>query len=344
MPTNVDYPYSPSWLNRLTAWIVSLPGPAWFYYLLGLVLVALFSRGIGWIVGVNLNEADEIRVIVYSIYPVYFVALTHFLDGQALAALAKFRQVLPIDEASYQRLAYRLTTIPARGAWIATTLALLPGAVVTLTDPSDPFIRSGNSFAIGLTVGVTMFTVACVFIFAYHTIRQLRMIDQIHRLATKINPYHAGPLYAFSELTSRTGIGLIFFAYFIVLVSGPDPYSLILYVILASIALVAIAAFVLPLLGMHQRLKQEKAKLQTEINHGIEVAHQELQERVQTRNFVGVDDLDKVLSSLLSLREVAAKLSTWPWQAETLRGFVSALLLPVLIWVLTTLLERFLAL
>lgn len=342
MPTNIDYPYSPSWLNRLTAWIVSLPGPAWFYYLLGLVLIALVSRGTGWIVGVNLSTTDEIRVIVYSIYPVYFVALTHFLDGQALVALAKFRQVLSINEASYQQLAYGLTTIPARGAWLATVLALIPGAIVTITDPSDPFIRSGSPIAITVTLVASIFTLACVFIFAYHTIRQLRMIDQIHRLATKINPFHAGPLYAFSELTSRTGIGLIFFAYFIVLVSGPDPYSLLLYVIIASIALVAIAAFVLPLLGMHERLKQEKAKLQAEVNHGIEVAHQELQERVQTRNFVGIDDLDKVISSLLSLREVAAKLSTWPWQAETLRGFVSALLLPVLIWILTTFLERFL--
>jgi hypothetical protein len=35
-----------------------------------------------------------------------------------------------------------------------------------------------------------------------------------------------------------------------------------------------------------------------------------------------------------------ARLPTWPWQANLLRGFVTALLLPILIWFATRLLER----
>jgi hypothetical protein len=67
-----------------------------------------------------------------------------------------------------------------------------------------------------------------------------------------------------------------------------------------------------------------------------------LDDRVQSRHFAEVEDLDKVLSSLLGLREVVAKISTWPWHAETLRGFVSALLAPILVWIVTTIRERFL--
>jgi len=169
------------------------------------------------------------------------------------------------------------------------------------------------------------------------------MVSRIHTLATSINLFHAGPVYAFSELTARTGIGLIFFACFIILLSAPDLADLFAYLPIAAIVGVAIAAIVLPLRGMHHRLAMEKAQLETRINDGVEIAHEELQERLRTRNFAGVDDLDKVLSSLLRLREVAAKLSTWPWQTETLRSFLSALLIPILVWMITTLLEQFIA-
>ena len=35
------------------------------------------------------------------------------------------------------------------------------------------------------------------------------------------------------------------------------------------------------------------------------------------------------------------RISTWPWAPTTLTGFVSALLLPVLLWVIQRLLTRF---
>jgi len=32
---NIEYAYSPGWLNRLNDWIDSMPGPAGIYYLAG---------------------------------------------------------------------------------------------------------------------------------------------------------------------------------------------------------------------------------------------------------------------------------------------------------------------
>jgi len=40
----------------------------------------------------------------------------------------------------------------------------------------------------------------------------------------------------------------------------------------------------------------------------------------------------------LSRQQVAA-ISTWPWRPETLRGVVSALLVPLVIWLVTRVLE-----
>jgi hypothetical protein len=337
----IEYPYSPSWLNRLNDWIDRMPGTAGLYYLAGFLILGIAVSIVSWIIGAIPAGTIELKSFVFGVYPIYFVALMHYLDDYAKSALEKFRPVLDLTDTEYRRMEYDLTRVPAKGAWIATIFAVVPGILITLSDQQDPLIRSGHPLGLTVTGIPTIFTIACLLIFAYHTTRQLRMVSRIHTLATAINPFHAGPVYAFSELTARTGIGLIFFASFIILLSAPDPSDLFTYLLLAAIVAVAVAAFLLPLLGMHQRLVKEKAQLQLEINNGVEVAYEELQERVRTRNFAEVEDLDKVLSSLLTLREVAAKLSTWPWQAETLRGFISALLVPILIWILTTVLERF---
>lgn len=44
------------------------------------------------------------------------------------------------------------------------------------------------------------------------------------------------------------------------------------------------------------------------------------------------DALNKTLGSLLQQREVLAKLPTWPWSTGTIRGFGSALFLPILLF------------
>jgi len=48
----------------------------------------------------------------------------------------------------------------------------------------------------------------------------------------------------------------------------------------ANGCLIAVVAFVLPLLGIHQRLVKEKSGLESDINSDMEIVHQELRERM----------------------------------------------------------------
>ena len=41
------------------------------------------------------------------------------------------------------------------------------------------------------------------------------------------------------------------------------------------------------------------------------------------------------VSGVATTREQISRLPTWPWSPEVLRGFITALLLPILIWVVT---------
>ena len=55
----------------------------------------------------------------------------------------------------------------------------------------------------------------------------------------------------------------------------------------------------------------------------------ELNEAIDARATERVDGLDRTISALRHEREILAKLPTWPWSAGTIRGFGSALLLPI---------------
>jgi hypothetical protein len=67
-----------------------------------------------------------------------------------------------------------------------------------------------------------------------------------------------------------------------------------------------------------------------------------MQEKVRLGSYAQVDHLEKALSGLLRMREVVSKLSTWPWQPETLRGLVAAVALPIAVWLIQFGLQRLL--
>jgi hypothetical protein len=56
---------------------------------------------------------------------------------------------------------------------------------------------------------------------------------------------------------------------------------------------------------------------------------------------VRVDGLNKAFASLLQEREFLLRQSTWPWDTGTFRAVASAVLLPVVLFLVTRALERF---
>jgi hypothetical protein len=98
---------------------------------------------------------------------------------------------------------------------------------------------------------------------------------------------------------------------------------------------VALACIVLPLRGIHRRLDAAKAELVDQTNSAMKKASAELYARVDRGEWSQTAGLDDTVSSLGRVREVVAQLPTWPWTAGLFRGFLTAILLPIVIWFLT---------
>lgn len=345
--TREAQPYPPSFVDGLMLWIERLPGSAWVFYLLVTAVIAALGHGLDWLDGTippGTFNADE---LTNDFITIYALAALHLLNATARRSLEDFRPALGKLEAQYEKLRYELTTFSPRFAAITTGIGLLL-AVLVIAESAGKWIITDDSSLVTNAFNVLQITLTIVsFVgLASQMIRQVRLIAYIHRSATNVNLYESDSHHAFSRLTVRAALALALPTYFflftyywqdgrIVITSALDT-SMFLFAILVSVAV-----FILPLLGMRRRLVEEKNRLMVESDHSFEAAARMLHERVDGKNLEKMDDLNKTLASLILERDTLKKISTMPWEAETMRGFLSSVGLPILLWFVTTYLGRF---
>lgn len=335
-------PYRGSWVNAVIDWVERLPGPAWAAYLVALVPTFLALATADWLSGGRIGEIQPDRVVwVFAL--VGSIWLIHHLDRVARSALAEFGPMLESSPEDLTRLGYELTVIPRTPALILLGFAALRTAEGFAFQPETEGIAGLSPAALAIRFPFETILTGLVLILIYHTIRQLRLVGRIHARAERINLFRPGPLYAFSRLTSQTAIGLV--PLLIPFGSGlPSAVTTLDYVVLLSmcglILGVAVLAFFLPLLGMHRRMAQEKRRLQDQVGQRVEAIVAKLHESVDRSELSGADGNNKQLGSLIAERDLVNRLSTWPWQAGAAGAVVSAVALPIALWLATRYLGR----
>ncbi len=331
-------PYAPSWLNHLLDWIERLPGPTWAIYGVFAVLAAVGGHYELWSSGRKpVGEFDPAQVF-WGVYLPAQLWIIQYLDRVARSAFETFRPAVDLDEATATRLRYELTVTPA---WPAAALAL---AVLPLTfafyaiDPVGSQVEGYGTVALAARGMAEWFSGGVLVVFIYHTVRQLRLVSRLHAMSTRIDLFQPRPLYAFSRLTSRTGMALVILIASGLMANPPNVESAAFWTLWApwavGVPLFAVGVFVLPLLGMHQRLAAEKERIQTDADNRLRTIMGELTTAVDARDLPGAEGMQKLLASQLSQRDVLAKLPTWPWSGGTLRGFATTLLLPVVVFLI----------
>lgn len=335
-------PTSLSWVDRFTAWVDRLPGPAWAFYLLaGAVLIVA-----GWIVQVSQGPyAVRASHIFISVQPAVALGLIHYFDRSASRAFDRFLPALRTDLIAPPQVLWHLTHLPRRATFLATLIGLLfvPLFASLTPDPAGLFQMASTPVSVGEVHAFMVLIWVTYAPLIYHTVHQLRWVHTIHARYTSVDPYDIAPLYAFSVLTARTALALIVVNYGWTLVYPAPLENPVNLGLTVFFALLTAAVFAWPLWGVHRLLAEEKAHLLTDCARRMKLAVADLRSRMDSASARGMDDLHKTMSSLEIERSALTRIPTWPWPPDRLRGVAAAVLLPVIIWLIQQFLQPLLA-
>lgn len=341
-------PYPPSFIDSFTDWVQKLPIPYWLFYVIVILAVIVLHAIIKGLDGSMPFGTFIWRILLADITFIYAIGLLHYLDNSAHEALLEFRPIMQIEDAEFAELRYQFTTLPARPAIIAAVVGLGYG-FFSLLFFSPEQRQEGHLFsslpATVLELALFVLSYLGGAVVLYHSARQLSMISKIYSKYAHIDLFNLRPMHSLSKLTARTALafGIIAYAWVYVNVAlqhGTElaPPSLVEP---AVFTLIVLFIFLVPLLGARRLLHEAKATAKLEAQQQFKATIAELHRRRDAGDFSEMGGINEALDGLLKEQAALDKISTWPWQPETLRGIATAVLLPIFIWATTRLLERF---
>lgn len=339
-------PYPPSWIDRFTRRVARLPGPDWLFYLgLWLVLFVLLTA-IQWsAASLRFGAFRSFHLVVTAAGPLLLLLSRH-LNLTATGALARARPLLTLNEAEYQALAYRFTTLPFGAAIVAGLLSLL-SPLLDLLDPSAFFQESQvaqTPLSMAMTLALTVFIAFSEGAVLYQLYRQTRLVSFIHHSCVRVDLFQLSPLYGFSRLTSQASLVLMLLAgaFYLAQPSLIENQSNVLLLFMGTF--ISIAIFILPLVGAHNRIAAEKERMLAETKQRIKAVIEKHHQAIDREEWSAAEQAKSTLAGLDNEQQLLGRIPTWPWQPETPRLIITALLMPIILFTLQYFIQRLLAL
>ena len=316
-----------------------MPGHGWWVFPVIAALLFGWAHLIVWATGrlpVGTIEPTITAGIVYGPYLLALLAAANLVAGRSLRA---FWPATGWPESDRPAWAAAFANTPPPWGWVSIAIGV-PLAIASFLSAPASFLGPDAerpslflAYLPALVLGYAMAPAALV-----HTVRQLRLVARIHREATAIDPFDREPVYAFSRLTVLMGLGYVLIGYYTLTVNGAFAAgSLVTGATLTFSVAVGVATFLVPLWGIHDRLVHEKEHLLRQVDDRYVRLSAEIYRRIDAGQYDGTKVVSDSLGAVTVMRERIHQLPTWPWPPQLLRGFVSALLLPLVIYILTRL-------
>ena len=342
-PLGVDL--DQTWFERLVAPFEGRRLPWWLLVALVYLVFATLMTAAFWIDG-SAPVGTLGRPAIDAFYPAYGVFMLLYLRNSAFTALDRFEPALRgVDGATIDQFRRRLTGMTDREAIVGILVGTVVGIATVMEYLTGPVARTDiigtTPLSNGVTAVTSVFGYSLGLIGVVFIISALRAIPDIHRAAMIIDVRSPGPAHAFASLSARGGILILLLVAFSA-ITDPATFEGVNLPLAIALPVLAIVAFVAPLLGMRQRLVRQKAGLLEESAARIETLEVELERSVDAGQLDRIRPLADALGAYQAKRDRIARTSTMPWDSATLRGFGTALLIPVATWLATTVLGRLL--
>lgn len=120
------------------------------------------------------------------------------------------------------------------------------------------------------------------------------------------------PVYAFSALTSRTGVFVVILISLTLLTVQIETATVPTLALLIVQVVLAIVAFALPLRIVNRRLISEKRRLLAELDQRVKAALASLHRCLDNNALAEVAQLNSAIVGLNAERDILTKIPTWP--------------------------------
>lgn len=338
-----EKPYPPSYLDRFMGWVQRLPVPYWLTYLLLFVLQSSIFHVLSWYDGWLPVFTPSLVLLLLPLWLWGPLAIMTFLNSISVEALSVYSPLLDAPPETIQRLKYEFTTMPARGVIISGViwagLYLVFGYLAY--DSLYAAFRFGIFFIV-ILLGEGFITFSIGSAIYYHSIRQLVLVNRTVKMIKQVNLFHLDPVYAFSIVTSRTGISwmILLSLTFLVFPMRLAPLPA-LSMPIAQIVM-AVSAFALPLRAVNHCLVAEKRRLLEEHNQRLELTLARLHRCLDDNELGEIVQLNNAIAGLYAERDILTKIPTWPWRTDLFTTFLSIIVLPVILFIIQFALTRWL--
>jgi hypothetical protein len=269
------------------------------------------------------------------------LAMMHILDRIARQSLAQFRPASGLEAEDYERYEYRLTTIPSRPVIL---IQLLVGTIIFLGTvwlaPDYSGLISGYPISDAIVFLIFWFNMGMLVVSMYHHTRQLEMVSTLHQEAPSISIFDTTPLFAFSRLSFWAAVLTVFMILPSIFIYQTTENILFA---LPSIVGMGIAMFIffLPLQSLNKRLVNEKSARLGQVKQRIRDSIHELNQGVDRGDLSYIEAQHSQLAALVLEQEYLEKLRTWPWPRGTFARLLGLIALPVLLFILQLLIQRY---
>mgnify|MGYP001217063417 CR=1 FL=1 len=336
-------PYPPSFIDRLLRFIEKLPIPYWATYLLLFIVQSLINHVLIWVDGGAPFPTFHRISLIFPLWLWIPLAIVTFLNKTSETTLDNFRPLLTMDDDTFNELKYKFTTNPRQGVVISSAIWLI--VIITIHFSSrDLYARLGYGSPVlnlvSLLEGVLSYSIGSVLY--YQSLRQLWLVNRTLKTVKRFNLFNLNPVYAFSRLTAWTGISWVFMAVCTLLLFPLEfAPELLLGFVIIQFGL-AFAAFVLPLRFVNSSLVLEKLRLLTEHQQRVESTLARLHQQIDQNELSEMEPLNYAVAALNAERDILEKIPTLPWRTETLKGFLSATVLPIILLIIQMIIQKWL--
>ena len=203
--------YQPSYLDRFMDFIAGLPVPYWLTYLLLFLLETSLLQILAWVDGWLPVFTISPVLVTYPLWLWGALAIMTYLDAISVEALTQFAALLNLQEAQMDRLKAEFTTMPMRSVIVSGVLWEITFLIFTRVsfDALHVTNQIGQWFS-GFYVAMGMLSFFTGSVIYYHSLRQLRLVNRTVKLVRQFDLFQLDPVYAFSQVTSQTGLVWVF--------------------------------------------------------------------------------------------------------------------------------------